>query len=1431
MPLMKRKAFVPVPPPDDLQDDEEVFYCSVTKEVFRRHEDYFERVMLINSMLWTCALTGKSNLTYAEALESEQNARETLNNFSKALKTAVVIVTTYTQRSSMLDLTEQVYGYMKDRYFKHEEVIYCPKDEPEITGKVVAIVKDSEECSEIVYKVHLMWNKETICVRGQELRRRKTMLTRDKLKFFIRDNTQMHRGALVIKDSVLKKYTNNSTVKFEHIHIGKPPVFETFIRMIWTEKQPKKQSQISKFFTKDGGDKRSAAKLEASNREIDEINRQAAEKLAQMQAEEQKKLAEERERQKQELQSMVQNTVRAINSVNEDLLLQDQRILPTPKSMELLVPKRFYGNFLMVLEFIHSFSEVLQIRDKFPKGVTIPILQRAFLVRDVAGPLSDIVQVLLATILSLQVEEKSEVLIRYKTISKSRLADADNPIEFATLHATKAMTYPKKYYSMDVTDLPMDATTVSEILRLHLLSSGALLEDDQAVKWRFQTRGGYRNTDDPGLLLRVRHAHIIRALSNRTLYELPLGDIFKILDCLIGQIMTYSSVRDIIDERIEKATSARATMKSLTQAERRRVVRCETEKKDLREEAQRKKEALEVADSEAQQKVIDEELQRKLEKIDAEAMKANKQFMQKLEQNKSQCFDYQVYLGSDRAYRKYWLFNSLPGLFVEHSEEDLGPCFDEVVKNIPELVNCPSDRRYKVIKQLVMSQMKMSEKENNRVNGSKVQSPIAGFSLVSEDSGAPEVSQRDLWMCTSVAESCPVHNRQFAGKVQWSYFHTADEIDALTAALNTRGFREKSLREQLELERELIVAHVITCPHAMLQVNPESKQKILAQYMMDQKKYEAANFQKDDKDINVIMSSVLCDYILDLEWKISQGYLGANKDPNRQLWRDAVARFDYKFMKNGINLAVPKKATKAKDERRDRDKDDTDDDDDSDYEDPGSGLPDSLEVESEDSADEGIPLYDFQEEKKKVHFLATALLQVKRTIDPKYLKWPFGVAKENPKLVNSKLPKTVRNQQRWETALTRAVNYSQVFLHYNVLYDSILWTQSASHAACQICRRKSEPMKMLLCDECNSGYHMFCLKPPLTKIPAGDWFCQKCRKPEAPRSARKRKIFTEDESTEEEDNTQEEESEDEESGDSEEQEESSDVDRNKRKKTRSRFWNFSDTSEDECEACHKSGKLIKCSSCPSSRHSGCVSKRNWVTPGRKWECTNCRKSDDQRQQKSVRVSRRQMAINGRSDQKRKSTIRLRSVQEEPDSVSQDDEDEEPPAKKRKQAVTPRRSLRTYNEMKRQESATERSAKKRRSDENLPLDSVTLYHLLDGIAKHADSWPFNRPVAKVEVPDYYEIIKNPMDFAKIKSKLNCGDYVTNEMLIRDIEQVFQNCDAYNNSDSKIYQAGIRLERYVMRRCKELNLPFKHSDMISDEESEIVAEKSRLSRGRK
>jgi histone demethylase JARID1 len=46
---------------------------------------------------------------------------------------------------------------------------------------------------------------------------------------------------------------------------------------------------------------------------------------------------------------------------------------------------------------------------------------------------------------------------------------------------------------------------------------------------------------------------------------------------------------------------------------------------------------------------------------------------------------------------------------------------------------------------------------------------------------------------------------------------------------------------------------------------------------------------------------------------------------------------------------------------------------------------------------------------------------------------------------------------------------------------------------CELCQGADHDGKLLLCDECDLGFHIFCLSPPLAAIPATDWYCPSCQ--------------------------------------------------------------------------------------------------------------------------------------------------------------------------------------------------------------------------------------------------------------------------------------------------------------------------------------------------
>lgn len=71
-------------------------------------------------------------------------------------------------------------------------------------------------------------------------------------------------------------------------------------------------------------------------------------------------------------------------------------------------------------------------------------------------------------------------------------------------------------------------------------------------------------------------------------------------------------------------------------------------------------------------------------------------------------------------------------------------------------------------------------------------------------------------------------------------------------------------------------------------------------------------------------------------------------------------------------------------------------------------------------------------------------------------------------------------------------------------------------------------------------------------------------------------------------------------------------------------------------------------------------------------------------------------------------------------------------------------------------------------------------LLSLLWKIKGGYLFQTPVdiKKYNINDYYEIIKKPMDWGTIKTKLNTNVYSTCQEFLEDMELVFNNCLTYN-----------------------------------------------------
>uniref|UniRef100_A0A8D2P1L4 Histone acetyltransferase n=1 Tax=Zosterops lateralis melanops TaxID=1220523 RepID=A0A8D2P1L4_ZOSLA len=95
----------------------------------------------------------------------------------------------------------------------------------------------------------------------------------------------------------------------------------------------------------------------------------------------------------------------------------------------------------------------------------------------------------------------------------------------------------------------------------------------------------------------------------------------------------------------------------------------------------------------------------------------------------------------------------------------------------------------------------------------------------------------------------------------------------------------------------------------------------------------------------------------------------------------------------------------------------------------------------------------------------------------------------------------------------------------------------------------------------------------------------------------------------------------------------------------------------------------------------------------------------------------------------------------------------------------------------------------------------LKNLLAQIKTHPSAWPFMEPVKKSEAPDYYEIIRFPIDLKTMTERLKNRYYVTKKLFIADLQRIITNCREYNPPDSDYCKCANTLEKFFYFKLKE------------------------------
>ncbi|XP_032618737.1 bromodomain adjacent to zinc finger domain protein 1A isoform X1 [Chelonoidis abingdonii] len=1568
MPLLHRKPFVRKKPPADLRPDERVFYCRVTNEIFRDYDDFFERTILCNSLVWSCAVTGKPGLTYQEALESEKKARLNLQSFPEALIVPVLYLATLTHRSRLHEICDEIFAYVKDRYFVGEtvevvrnngarlqckilEVIAPPHHNGVANGHInstnedTIIISDSDDSethnssaqngkekalidpSLFKYKVQPIKKElyESVTVKASQISRRKHLFSRDRLKLFLKQHCEPHDGVIRTKAMSVAKY-KIAEQDFSYFFSDDPPTFifspankrrgrppkrisisrdkiaskqntpgnrsKVAKERVRLQKQKEEMQAMAFEKAKLKREKAHAIEAKKKEREDKEKKREELKKIVEEERmkkkEEKERLKIEKEKEREKLREEKRKYLEYLkqwSKPREDMECDDLKELPVPTPVKTRLPPEIFGDALMVLEFLHAFGELFDLQDEFPEGLTLEVLEEALAGNDSEGPLCELLFFFLTAIFQAMAEEEEEVAkdqiadAETKDLTEALDEDADPTKSALFAVATLAAAWPQLHQGCNLKNLDLDSCTLSEILRLHILASGADVTSANA-KYRYQKRGGFDATDDACMELRLSNPGLLKKLSSTSVYDLSPGEKMKILHALCGKLLTLVSTRDFIEDSVDVLRQAKQEFRELKAEQHRKereaaAARIRKRKEErLKEQEQKMKEkqeklkeeeqrnpAAEVSVGEEEREDLDtstesKEIEQKEQDLDTvtedeeepgpnkkgrrgkrgqngfkeftrqdetscekrepltaeeeealklEQQKKEKELIEKI-QNATACTNISP-LGRDRMYRRYWIFPSIPGLFIE---EDYSGLTEDM------LLPRPSSFQNSIPSHIT-NELQVSTKTGESLKSSESTSNI----------------DQDSNTCVAVDVPRPVYKPN-----RWCFYNSREQLDQLLEALNSRGHRESALKETLLQEKNRIYEQLNRFPVERFHIpdKPQSDNKPLSSGRGRIQNAHDTFQMSAEKQLELRLR----DFLLDIEDRIYQGTLGAIKVTDRQSWRAALENGQYELLneenkENGIIKTVNEDAEEME----------TDDQAKFIVKDRLVGL--KTEAPSTASTNTSTP----QPVNNVVHYLASALLQIEQGIERRFLKAPLDASD------GGRSYKTVLD--RWRESLLSSGSLSQVFLHLSTLDRSIIWSKSILNARCKMCRKKGDAESMVLCDGCDRGYHIYCIRPKLKAIPEGDWFCPECRPKQRSRrlSSRQRPSMESDEEASEQFEEEEEETYYEEVGQSEEEdyeEEQEEEDESQEEEEMSP--SKQGRPQVKLPLKMRAAKLNNPFSNRSSQRQACgryASRSQQNTP-KQTESSSKVTGRGIRKIKSAppSVTKPSLRLNSRTTRQSQGSLRAdvfvellsprrrRRGRKTADSTS----DNSPSLGFRIVATTD-----SYERLRRsppvstqkfplQDSESKRRGRKRQSTDSSPHTSLNrrssgrqggvhelsaFEQLVVELVRHDDSWPFMKLVSKVQVPDYYDIIKKPIALNIIREKVNKCEYKLASEFIEDIELMFSNCFEYNPRNTSEAKAGIRLQAFFHIQAQKLGLPVASGNV---DHAAPAAKKSRI-----
>ncbi|OMJ07587.1 Bromodomain-containing protein [Smittium culicis] len=124
------------------------------------------------------------------------------------------------------------------------------------------------------------------------------------------------------------------------------------------------------------------------------------------------------------------------------------------------------------------------------------------------------------------------------------------------------------------------------------------------------------------------------------------------------------------------------------------------------------------------------------------------------------------------------------------------------------------------------------------------------------------------------------------------------------------------------------------------------------------------------------------------------------------------------------------------------------------------------------------------------------------------------------------------------------------------------------------------------------------------------------------------------------------------------------------------------------------------------------------------------------------------------------------------------------------------------------------------------EKKSLSRILRKLQTHPSGLEFLQPVdpIKQQVPNYFEVVKKPMDLSTVESKLSSNKYKTKEMFFDDIKLIVKNCNLFNPEGSFVYEQGhqmfILFQSLWKKEISRIGRSFQPSDALTISSSTSV-----------